>query len=944
MSRVYVSLDLETTGLNPERDAILEIGAVRFRGGRVLDTFGTLVDPGRPIPLKIQQLTNITPEDVAGAPPLRQVLPRLRRFVGEHPIIAHNVSFDLGFLKKHGLFQTNAAIDTFELASILLPFAPRYSLTILANHLNIDATGSQAHRALDDAQLTHSLFEALLDQARRLDGSIVEEVGRLAARSDWSLAPVFQDLARERRRSVPMGTLGQQLAAKGVLSGDGGLTGPDPSPAPLRPAPQPRPLDIDQVAALLEEGGRFQKVLPGFEHRIQQVTMLRAVAKALNQPYHLLVEAGTGTGKSLAYLLPAVHWARQNGQRVVISTNTINLQDQLLNKDLPDLKKALSLDFRATALKGRRNYVCPWRVNQLRHRDNLSPLELRLLAKVMVWLPSTVTGDRQELFMPDRREQGHWNQICADAEICPPDRCARERCFFIRAREAAEAAHVVVVNHALLLADVAVENRVIPEYKYLILDEAHNLEETVTRQLSFSTDRRAVERLLSNLNPSVGGERKGGFFREIAARCRGAVPEAALPQVEGIVRDGSKAVERAAQALHILFNAVEAFVTEHTPPRRSGAYDGRVRLRLASSMRVQPAWSDVELAWDNAGAGLKRVGQALDLAGRALSEMAAYDIPDWEDLVARTTGYRNQLDELQGQMDLILSRDDENTITWIEQNTKSNDVSLHAAPLHVGSLVRTHLFETKETVVLTSATLCTDNSFDYIRDRLHAWDVEEIAVGSPFDYESSTLLYLPTDIPEPGTPGYQKGVEAALAELIIAIRGRTLVLFTAYSQLQTTARSIRDRLAQAGIVIFEQGGGVGRAQMLENFKNTEQAALFGTRSFWEGVDVRGDNLSCVAIPRLPFSVPSDPIFQARSETFENPFYQYSVPESILRFRQGFGRLIRTKNDRGVVTVLDRRVISKAYGRAFLDSLPEVTVRRGTMADLPQAAREWIDRA
>ncbi|MEM7348507.1 MAG: exonuclease domain-containing protein, partial [Chloroflexota bacterium] len=337
MARVYVSLDIETTGLDPDKDAILEIGAVRFKGGQVYDTFSSLILPNRPIPYKIQQLTGITPADVENAPTLTSVLPQLRRFVGDHPIIGHNIGFDLGFLRKQGLFQEHVSIDTFELASILLPYAGRYSLTALTKYLDVQLPPEdKAHRALADAEATRRLFEALLDQARRLDGRIINEVAQLSRKSQWPLSLVFSDLSRERRHSAPVGTLGQQLAAKGHLADDESglsLMHQDPEQAvdsPLTPIPNPKQLDVEELCGLLEKGGLFDKYFQGFEHRPQQVDMLANVLGAFNTGNHLLVEASTGTGKSMAYLIPAIYWAALNGLRVVISTNTINLQDQLL--------------------------------------------------------------------------------------------------------------------------------------------------------------------------------------------------------------------------------------------------------------------------------------------------------------------------------------------------------------------------------------------------------------------------------------------------------------------------------------------------------------------------------------------------------------------------------------------------------------------------------------
>ena len=947
MARVYVTLDIETTGLDPERDNILEIGAVRFKGSRILDTFETLVDPGCPIPYKIQQLTGITPADIAGKPPLNAVLPDLDRFVGDSPIIGHNINFDLGFLRQHGLFSQNASIDTFELAGILLPHASRYSLGALLKHLEIELPqDGQSHRALDDAQATRQLFEALLDQARRLDGRIIEEVARISGQTNWHLADIFRDLSRERRYSPPLGTIGQQLAAKGLMSGtaiDGGFAmmqveaGAASFDPPLKAAPTPKPLDIPELCRLLEKDGLFEQQFPGFEYRLQQVDMLANLAAAFNDSTHLMVEAGTGTGKSMAYLIPAIYWAVKNGERVVISTNTINLQDQLLNKDIPTLQEILPVKFKAVALKGRSNYVCPRRVQLFRTKENLSPKELRLLAKLLIWLPSTTTGDREELFMPDYEEQALWSQVASDGNLCSPRHCTADSCFYARARRNAESAHVIVVNHALLLADVAVDSRVIPEYKYLIIDEAHHLEDQVTDQLSFTASQKLLEQLLTELSQPLRGSRRIGFTHEIARRALSVVPSSVQGDVNDIIHRSDQSIDRSRQASQQLFNALTNFVNEFPGNNRYNQ-----KIRLTEQTRTHPAWSNVELTWDNASATLTEVSKALSILYTMLTELESYDVPNWEELLANLTSYRGRLEEIRANLQTILAKPSPDRILWVEQDARNKSVSLHNAPLHVGNLVNEHLLQPKNSVVLTSATLRTANSFDYFRERLHFWDASEAAVGSPFDYEHTTLLYLPTDIPEPNQPGHQKAVESCLTSLATRLKGRILVLFTSYSQLRTTANQIKGPLAEADIVVYQQGDGTSRRQLLENFKTAEQAVLMGTRSFWEGVDMPGPALSCVAITRMPFAVPTDPIIAARSETFDDPFNEYSIPQAILTFRQGFGRLIRTKDDRGVVVMLDRRIMSKSYGQAFLDSLPEVTVQRGLLADLPEIAENWID--
>ncbi|MCS7178706.1 MAG: helicase C-terminal domain-containing protein [Anaerolineae bacterium] len=945
MLPIFVSLDLETTGTDPARDTIIEIGAVKFRGEEVLDQFSTLVHPGRPVPHEITVLTGIRDEDVADAPRLASVLPRLAAFVGDRTLVGHSVDFDLAFLRRHGVLQTNRYLDTFKLASLLAPDARRYSLGELARLLGFPPPVS--HRALDDARTVQQLFLTLFDRACALPPSLLEELVRLGERVDWPPAEFFRLVLRRVSQGVFTGTIGAQLAAKRGRPESAPLFTVAPEAGPLEPAPQRTPIDPDGLAALLQEDGLFARRFPNYEHRPQQVEMLRAVARAFNEGRQLIVEAPTGVGKSMAYLIPALHWAVQNSERVVVSTNTINLQEQLYRKDLPDLKRVLGLDFRAAVLKGRSHYLCPARLAALRQVGPSSPEEMDVLARVLIWLPNTIDGDGDSLFLPTPTERAIWQNLSAEFDGCDPERCRffyRRDCFFYRAREAAEAAHLVIVNHALLLADVAVGSRVLPEYRHLIVDEAHHLEAATTSGLSFSTDRKTLRRLLEE----VGHPREGaaqplsGLLGEVLSRCRAArLDRSVLQKVEDFARQVAHAVTRAIFAADAFFDQLEQFMEEAREEESDNAYART--LRITPAQRAQPGWSAVEMAWDDAAVPLKAVAEGLQKLAGALEDLSTMGLKNTDDLYTSLTGLARTLGEIHDRMSGFMGKPDPQTIYWAEVGPGQIPVSVHAAPLHVGPLLREHIFNKKETVILTSATLRAGGSFDFLRERFHAWDAEELAVDSPFDYASSTLVYLVEDIPEPGQPGYQRAVEQGMVALFRATQGRALALFTSHSQLRATARAITAPLAQSDIVVFAQGQGLSRTQLLENFRTTERAVLLGTRSFWEGIDVPGEALSCLAIAKLPFNVPSDPIFAARSETFDEPFTQYAVPEAILSFLQGFGRLIRTRTDRGVVAVFDRRLLTRSYGRLFLDSLPGPTIRRGPLARLPSAAAEWLQK-
>lgn len=930
MNESIVALDLETTGLDARRDAVIEIGAVHFRGSRIEDTWSTLVNPGRPLPAMITALTGIDDAMLAGAPRISSVLEDLEAFVADHPILGHNVGFDLGFLQRKGLFQSNVSLDTFDIASVLLPSAGRYSLTALASRLGVPVQTS--HRALDDAMTTAYIFMRLYEQALELPYPLLQEIARMGEAiswgADWLFEAALEDAYEQAHAEQDAVAIPWTSAARD-----------DQAPTTtLRPSREPQPLNVDETSALLEPGGPFAEKFPGYEHRPQQITMTRAVAEAFSQKRHLLVEAGTGIGKSMAYLVPAFAWARQNGQRVVISTNTINLQDQLIHKDIPDLREILDEDYRAAVLKGRANYLCPRRFDALRKLGPRSADEMRVLAKILVWLMNGGSGDRTEINLP-LGESAVWNRLSAEGEACSLDDCLRYMrgaCPFYKAHAAAENAHVVIVNHALLLADIATGNRVIPEYEVLIVDEAHHLESATTQGLSFKVGERDVIYQLRDLSGI-----SGGLIHQILKVGREALPKDAF---QGLQRAADDITERTAECTQLarrLFQILNDFMAQQREGKPVGPYGQR--MRIVPSTRTLPDWSQVEIAWEDLRGPLSRVVQGLDAMSDGLADLMDMGVGPAENLALAAGMAARSLRDVFENLDQMIFEPDPRTIYWVELSSSSASLTLHAAPLEVGPLVERHLWHKKEAVVMTSATLTTAGEFDYIRNRLNAVDADDLALGSPFDYESATLLYLINDIPEPRQrQPYQRSVERGLNALCHATGGRTLALFTSHQQLRRTARAISDSLGAQGIHVYQQSAGASRHALLEDFRTTDQAVLLGTRSFWEGVDVPGEALSVLAIIRLPFDVPNDPIIAARSETYENPFYQFTVPEAILRFRQGFGRLIRTQSDRGVVAVFDSRILTKNYGRAFIDSLPRCTVRSGPLAELPNAARRWLN--
>jgi DNA polymerase III epsilon subunit family exonuclease len=927
LARTYVSLDLETTGLDTQSDAIIEIGAVKFTRDAVLGRFSTFVNPRRPIPERIQDLTGIRPADVEGAPPLEAVAADVEEFIEDCVLVGSNfVGFDAPMLDANGIRRGQEIYDTRDLANLLLPGLPDHGLAALACELGIEMPVH--HRALPDAETGRQVLLALAARAGALPGDVLSQVAAWLAPTAWPWRNFFREVWEE-------------VAAHGTTGRSSALARPAPL-EPLRPAQRPRPVDAGEALAVLASAGRRADVFPQFEERPQQQAALRAVTQALNEGHRLLLEAGTGIGKSLAYLIPAALHAQVNGSRVVVSTATINLQEQLTGKDIPALEALLPPDggLLACQLKGRRNYLCLRRFQALQVVPNLGDDEARIASRILIWLTQTDSGDRSEMRLSPG-EEATWRRLCAEGADCSADNSpfvVAGTCFLLRARQRAEAAHLVVVNHALLLSDIAHGGRVLPPYDHLIIDEAHHLEEEATRQFSFSAGEPQLADLL---------DRSEALRRDVGAALRGSTaalgPGARLTSIaDGVARAAAAARPRVAE----MSAQLGAFLQEHAAADAGG---GQQPILINRAMRVQPDWSRVEIVWDNLRLVLSDLTSLLEELAEALSESAdlgsvnpsASSGQALELVLAEVGALAQETKDVRDGLAAAIELDDPQRIVWLDLDRREGTPAVASAPLRVDDTLRRRLYEGRRSVVLTGATLAVQSSFDYMRERLGLEDAHELLLDSPFDYRRTALLLVPSDMPEPAWPGYTDAVSRALVDLALASGGRTLVLFTSHSALRAVYALARGPLRAEGIRVLAQGIDGSPRQLVRTLTADPATVILGTASFWEGVDIVGEALSLLIIARLPFSVPTEPVFAARASQYDDPFGQYAVPQAALRFKQGFGRLIRSRSDRGVVAVLDRRIMSKRYGAAFLDSLPPCPVREALLREMPGLTAAWL---
>jgi ATP-dependent DNA helicase DinG len=694
-----------------------------------------------------------------------------------------------------------------------------------------------------------------------------------------------------------------------------------------------RPLDPEILAGELEPGGGLDRIIPEYESRPTQVAMLRLVARAFNQSSPCMAEAGTGVGKSLAYLLPALQWAATNDERVVVSTSTINLQQQLVDKDIPLVKELLGLDVPVVLVKGRRNYVCPKRLAEAIDEDEegLDPGEARELAAIAEWARTTASGSRSDL--PFNPSEPLWSRVCSEADLCHGLSCSqREGCFVHRVRREAAAARLLVVNHHLLFSDLSARlagvgydsAAVLPPFHRIVLDEAHAIEESATSFFSESLNRFALARFCGRLHRRRKGRRLGlALALERLASGEGRTLASRIPEAVQEALDRAEILDRMAQPL---LAAESALLVRDLP------VDGLEEALWAPLREMETA--------------------VLTLASLVERVVEAVDAPEPDDFtIAEARLIARRLREavrVAGR--LAEYREEPDLIAWLELARSGRGerfVRFVLTPLEIAPLMREALLEPYDTIVFTSATLAVGGDFGYWQTRV-GLDPQALRgiFASPFPYKERVMLGIPTDLPAPGEEGFETALGETVGDALEVSGGSGLVLFTSYATMDQVYQAVAPRLAARGIAAMRQGQD-DRSRLLARFQEDVSSVLFATDSFWQGVDAPGDALRLVLICRLPFRVPSDPVMKARTEALEkrggNSFAQLALPDAVVRLRQGFGRLMRRATDGGAVLILDTRIVKKFYGRAFLESLPPASTRVGTRSEVLSSMRSFLAR-
>lgn len=950
----FAVLDFETTGMSSDKDEIIQTGlAIIDEAGTLYSTYAGYVRPSRPIPSEITRLTGISDADVLDAPELEEMLSELVPLLQDVVLVGHNVEFDSQFLQaaldRGGYLPfTGRMLDTVELARLLFPTQPSYALSSLTNTLGI--MHDRPHQAESDARATADLFVLCVNKLRTLPLFTIQRLSGMfdPDRNDvgWLIAYIIawretQPLVQEdgvhhfRQFAMNVGDWGEEMPRSKQDEKDN-----ENASTVLKD------MTFESYVEIVQKN--LKELLPSYEAREGQDIMFQEVFDALKDDSHLLVEAGTGTGKSLGYLLPSLYYGLKEDKKVVVSTHTIQLQEQLRERDLPLLQEVLPMSFRAAIFKGRSNYLC------LRKFENRQQIPEYAMGKeeavtrggMTVWLGETTRGEAEELTISGRNKE-EWDAVSSDAASCLNRSCPWfRRCFYHRARQDAGKADLIITNHALVFTDLRADHRLLPAYDQLIVDEAHHLEEVASTHLGQKTGHSSLAIPLQR----VWRDSRTGILPQLTnavsalgtedAAVWGEKLELLVPKIQEI-RD---AWERWMEALYHLL-AGQAATDE------SGSF----------TLRIKPA--ELPAQWGSLSVDGNNVIQLLSDFIRPLEKLST-EIREYSDelslqgMLTDLSGALKDLQGVRGDTQSFVTLGKPEFVYWVEGHSqfRGRSVWIYGVPADVSGLLKEGVFDRKSSVIMTSATLTIDKSFKYVTEQLGLGSAEKdgrlktALLPSPFKYREQALVLIPRDFPaikgRDGDAVFLNALIDSLHEVAITVGGRMLVLFTSHRMLKTVYGPLKDRLESSSIQVLGQGiDGGSRSRLTQQFIKQPASVLLGTSSFWEGIDLPGDTLTCLAIVRLPFQPPNHPVAEAKSEKLQaenkSPFMKLSLPQAVIKFKQGFGRLVRTATDKGIVILYDTRVIDTNYGKYFLYSLPGPKMEHLPTASMASRISSWL---
>ena len=901
----FIAIDLETTGLDPNVDSIIEIGAIKFVKGKTTDKYVSLVNPHKPIPPNIIELTGISDETVVDAPSFSEIMGSLLEFIGQSYLCGHQVEFDYNFLnaeiKRAGREKIgNLLLDTAVLSRLMLLGMPGYSLSNVCKHLNVSQ--DKVHRAFDDALACGRIAGILIPKLGDIPVKTRKILGKFAPPS---MLKTILIKSVDKISNIPV------LKPEFLLTKQSRKLSFPEEPATVKKT------FVEQCFA---EKGKLSLLMDGYSHRPFQVQMALDIVKALNDQSFLIAEAGTGTGKSMAYLLPASQWAFMNNCRVLVSTHTKNLQDQLVSKDLPVVGKIIGSTFKYAVLKGRSNYLCLYRWNRFLSGElgNISKRERMGILPLIKWAEETKTGDIEEQNQFNKRWYARiWSIISADLHGCSGRHCPLfNSCFLQQARHKALSSHLVVINHALFFSDICAESSFLGKTGTIIFDEAHHLESCGHRYLRVELDTNRINRYIdsaSNLLKILENDKRITVKIEI------------IKNYKNILKRVRK------NAAQFLSDVTDWAISELSEKEGS-----------ENTKNYVFAYRDNPLCGMSSLAGFEIIIKEMQDALLLFHELDCEGNIENRKVSSEVSLCSEKTSQLKADLSYLTNAATDDHVFWVEGDRKKNWVKLCGVILDIGELLSTIWEDTRGAIIFTSATMSVSESIDYFKRKVGlTGKLEERtcfkAFSSPFISEQMFRCAVNSSL-LPDSKGYNEYVADVVLRLLNTFDKNILVLFTANSMLYGVHDILKNssRFPDGGI-FFTQGISGSRSALLDKFKGSKKSVLLGTNSFWEGIDAPGTACEIVVIPRLPFPVPTHPLTQALAarveERFGDSFFGFSVPEAVIKFRQGAGRLIRSGNDRGAFIVLDGRIVNKNYGKVFTRSLEEGFVKSADVDDM-----------